>query len=86
LLAKNVTIFEMGIISEESALHHNTKGTLVKKIHGITFDKKLNYNYNYESLKDLPDSFRLGDVFFVNNVNGDTILEHIYINYIYSID
>jgi hypothetical protein len=62
----------------------HSKGILVNKTHGITFDKEFNFNYNYELLDDLPDSFDLDDMFFVNNITGDTITDHIHINYISS--
>jgi hypothetical protein len=68
------------------SIHHKTKGKLVNHVHGISFDRELNQTYNYKVIEDLSDTFRLKDIFFVNNVTGDTLSKHIHLNYTNSKD
>ena len=51
-------------------------------INGINLNKELEFNYNYEKYK--IQSFSKEDFIFINNVTKDTIIDHIYFNYMNS--
>ena len=51
-------------------------------INGINLNKNLEFKYNYEKYK--IQSFSKEDFIFINNVTKDTIVDHVYFNYMNS--
>jgi hypothetical protein len=55
---------------------------IASNVNGIILNKHLEFNYCYEKYK--VQSFSREDFTFINNITKDTIIEHVYFNYMNS--